>query len=425
MYLFFVVIFILLDNYNKIIIMLRNQTNYTESDRTLRKQTQRNRRKSASKRYKLLLTCVVCNGDAHGYNFDAISCESCKAFFRRNALRPPGKLKCCGNGNCNISFDQRKRCKKCRLDKCLQTGMRKEWILTDKEKQEKRIKIEQNRRLKQIHDNDNEHQQQITRRSKTDSELSTDFQNVSSSIICQTLLTEIDWSRIKRLQHAYAEAVKLNQTAGISQYPLIQPIYSTLELFRVPLYISSMRLITFFKQIPEFQQLDKDEQVYFVKLNTLTIVFLHSIFIYDYQNEIYHEPNTNDPLYLEIDWMNTINKEFHYEMKQIQMNFINLKQFDDNIMKIFFLITLFSNYFTFQYSTININTLNVFKTQNIYNELLYKYCLHHYGFNKASLLFLQYTTNIMKIQKLITEFKSTAHNYIDITQLTPVMQSLL
>jgi hypothetical protein len=23
-----------------------------------------------------------------GYNFDAITCESCKAFFRRNALRP-------------------------------------------------------------------------------------------------------------------------------------------------------------------------------------------------------------------------------------------------------------------------------------------------------------------------------------------------
>ena len=34
------------------------------------------------------LTCSICGGPAHGYNFDAITCESCKAFFRRNALKP-------------------------------------------------------------------------------------------------------------------------------------------------------------------------------------------------------------------------------------------------------------------------------------------------------------------------------------------------
>jgi len=35
------------------------------------------------------LTCVVCGSSANGYNFDAITCESCKAFFRRNALKNP------------------------------------------------------------------------------------------------------------------------------------------------------------------------------------------------------------------------------------------------------------------------------------------------------------------------------------------------
>jgi hypothetical protein len=34
------------------------------------------------------LTCNICEGPAHGYNFDTITCESCKAFFRRNALKP-------------------------------------------------------------------------------------------------------------------------------------------------------------------------------------------------------------------------------------------------------------------------------------------------------------------------------------------------
>jgi len=31
--------------------------------------------------------CGVCGDRALGYNFDAISCESCKAFFRRNAFK--------------------------------------------------------------------------------------------------------------------------------------------------------------------------------------------------------------------------------------------------------------------------------------------------------------------------------------------------
>lgn len=41
-------------------------------------------RKSRAKEEKL---CGVCGDRAFGYNFDAISCESCKAFFRRNALK--------------------------------------------------------------------------------------------------------------------------------------------------------------------------------------------------------------------------------------------------------------------------------------------------------------------------------------------------
>ena len=116
--------------------------------------------------------------------------------------------------------------------------------------------------------------------------MSKDVKNIPLAIINQVSLTETDWFKIRFVENAYIEAVKLNQTVGISQYPSIKPIASTLELFCVPIYISSMRLITYFKQIPEFQQLDKNEQVYVVKLNTLTIVFLHSIYIYDYEKAV-------------------------------------------------------------------------------------------------------------------------------------------
>jgi len=60
-------------------------------------------------------------------------------------------LKCRGNGHCEVTVETRKRCKKCRLDKCFRMGknifvifdiliifilflgMRKEWILSDEQ----------------------------------------------------------------------------------------------------------------------------------------------------------------------------------------------------------------------------------------------------------------------------------------------------
>ncbi|VDO84485.1 unnamed protein product [Heligmosomoides polygyrus] len=58
-------------------------------------------------------TCRVCGDHATGYNFNVITCESCKAFFRRNALRPkvrPGS-------DCEINAVSRRFCQKCRLRK--------------------------------------------------------------------------------------------------------------------------------------------------------------------------------------------------------------------------------------------------------------------------------------------------------------------
>lgn len=38
--------------------------------------------------------CRVCGDKALGYNFNVVSCESCKAFFRRNALKPKVNFNC-------------------------------------------------------------------------------------------------------------------------------------------------------------------------------------------------------------------------------------------------------------------------------------------------------------------------------------------
>ncbi|PAA69483.1 hypothetical protein BOX15_Mlig002682g1 [Macrostomum lignano] len=84
--------------------------------------------------------CAVCGDPASGYNFDRLTCESCKAFFRRNALKAREKIKPCSRGGgCDVSGSQRKHCPTCRLEKCVRVGMKKELILPP-EKLEQRAK---------------------------------------------------------------------------------------------------------------------------------------------------------------------------------------------------------------------------------------------------------------------------------------------
>lgn len=83
--------------------------------------------------------CSVCGDKALGYNFNAVTCESCKAFFRRNALSSKD-FSCPFNGTCEITVITRRFCQRCRLQKCFKIGMRKEYIMTEEDKLIKVIK---------------------------------------------------------------------------------------------------------------------------------------------------------------------------------------------------------------------------------------------------------------------------------------------
>ncbi|KAG1673599.1 Nuclear hormone receptor HR96 [Nymphon striatum] len=96
--------------------------------------------------------CRVCGDKALGYNFSVITCESCKAFFRRNAVKDK-QHKCPFQNECKIDTVTRRFCQKCRLDKCLDVGMKKEWIMSEEEKQLKNAKINENKSRRKLENN--------------------------------------------------------------------------------------------------------------------------------------------------------------------------------------------------------------------------------------------------------------------------------
>ncbi|XP_054155890.1 vitamin D3 receptor-like [Oppia nitens] len=147
----------------------------------------------------LQLYCVVCGDKSNGYHFDVQSCNSCKAFFRRNALKYQDRLRCYFGGKCTVDIDSRTHCRKCRLDKCFSMGMKTNLFYTDDENQVRRAIVRENRKRKlvaKVDDNDDNNDNSwptptpVNRRSEIIGDYSQ--QQLPSSVITTTNSETID-----------------------------------------------------------------------------------------------------------------------------------------------------------------------------------------------------------------------------------------
>ena len=90
--------------------------------------------------------CYICKETTtkeHCIHYGALACFSCRAFFRRShqgmqdkGLTVDGKRKhpefvCKKNGKCNVTPRTRRRCQKCRYDRCITAGMQPDAVMTD------------------------------------------------------------------------------------------------------------------------------------------------------------------------------------------------------------------------------------------------------------------------------------------------------
>lgn len=237
-----------------------------------------------------------------------------------------------------------------------------------------------------------------------------------------------DWTRIDQIQLAYSKSITLNKVIGVPSFPATQPIHTTLELIRIPTYLASIRLITFIKQIPEFNSFDPEDRVTLVKYNLLAVVFMHIVLLYDPKYDSYHEYNTEDPIFQGQDWIEILGEEFYRELTNRATKLIKIVQNDRVIIKTFLLLILFTKGFC-SYDIAHEPSLNnysiVFQTQNYYLETLYKYCLHHYGLTKTLTIFTNLLGHLFSVQRLAVHLKDYVHDHINASQVSPLMQSVL
>ncbi|XP_077169825.1 retinoic acid receptor alpha isoform X2 [Paroedura picta] len=70
--------------------------------------------------------CFVCQDKSSGYHYGVSACEGCKGFFRRS-IQKNMVYTCHRDKNCIINKVTRNRCQYCRLQKCFEVGMSKEF----------------------------------------------------------------------------------------------------------------------------------------------------------------------------------------------------------------------------------------------------------------------------------------------------------
>jgi len=84
---------------------------------------------------KPISNCKVCGDLAVAHmHYGGVCCYSCKAFFRRaTQTGKDKKYKCKSDKQCSITYTNRRSCQFCRFNKCLEIGMKPNWVLSDEQ----------------------------------------------------------------------------------------------------------------------------------------------------------------------------------------------------------------------------------------------------------------------------------------------------
>ncbi|CAF4065552.1 unnamed protein product [Adineta steineri] len=384
------------------------------------------------------LICVVCGSSASGYNFGAIACESCKAFFRRHARKEPTAFHCSDKNDCKITSETRRNCSACRLAKCFSSGMQCDRLSSIEQKAEKRRQIEENRKLAlNLKSKINEEEIQFSSLTCSDNLISsidtnvlfTDFTYLLQTQPQQALLTSDDLQRIETISNSYHNRIEFAARSGLPWDPSMhtKTFIEVLNSQSVPV----MRLLSYFKQIPEFDQLNVDDKVTLIKHNLITILGINTALSYKTDTCEIIENDSDAPSntqYYSVLHGYQICKQLH----KIFHSFLEIAQCDRKIIELILIILILTKGFSITNYQDDEQILNdnmsVYRAHNYYTELLWKYLETNHGYKKTIDLFSQLIPHVISWQKLHDDMRNNILKTLspdDTKQLLPIMKSIL
>ena len=191
---------------------------------------------------------------------------------------------------------------------------------------------------------------------------------------------------------------------------------------------SVLRFLTFFKQIPEFNQLNIDDRVILTKYNLVAIAGIsHSI---SYNPILRHDTDNNS----ELPWHSEIYKlvfgyRFCLNLRKILEPFIQIANQNYKIVQLFLVILILTKGFSIDNSRepILTNEIAVYHVQNSYTELLWKYLEANYKFEESVRFYAQLIGGTLSWQTVQDEMRASILRALspqDYDKLQPILKSI-
>ncbi|CAF2524634.1 unnamed protein product [Rotaria sp. Silwood2] len=383
------------------------------------------------KQKNVSLICAICGSTANGYNFDVISCESCKSFFRRNALKDP-PLKCLHQGTCDVSLNSRRHCSACRLTKCFNSGMRRERLLIAEQKSEIRRHRQEHQSL---NINTTEQQVQLSPSlsfndlsSILDQELSLFSECLQNHSVQskKALLSPEDLQRLESIPFFYQKRIELARDGLPSNKIMCTTTFlQQLNSHSIPL----IRLLTFFKQIPEFNELNVDDRVTLIKFNLLPLLCINCTLSYKSETDQIIETDSDipwDPSVIQT----VYGMDGYNELKKIFDQFLHIAKYDQKIIQLALITFMLTKGFSVAIidEPILNDSMAVYRAQNYYIELLWKYMETVHGSDITIQIFSKLIAHFMTWQALQIKLRNIIEQNLlstNINELLPFMKAIL
>ncbi|CAF0948888.1 unnamed protein product [Adineta ricciae] len=356
--------------------------------------------------------CIICGDRAIGYNYNVLSCASCKAFFHRYAHENLETMQCLkGKNQCQIDYKVNRKCFYCRLNKCLLMGMRKDLILNQKQIQEKR--------------KDSKTIQSTQQFNEIDQFLMNINENDINEILHEDLIliNNIKSSFLSIFENQYQSLPESIDFSTDAASAIISWAQFDSEI--------ALETIRFFRQINQFENLHSDDRFILIKYHLFSIMLIRKSFNYrptNLRNSI--EINKEKERYTRMNALFNVSNDLQNQMDSFICLIIEYTEHDPILLSILLIISLFS-------PTLSLNldeplfkdSLSIYQAQNFYINILWNYLIQNQNERIVYKKFLQLITIIFRVQLISVTSRKFIRDYListnSVHQITELMQTIL